>query len=101
MHEREDPPSGEAPAKEFTSRFGISREMTDEEIEDLLTRSWWGSLATVEEGGPYSVPVIYGWDGENFYVAAGAAARSPTSRRTRRCASRSWRPTGSASPGTR
>ena len=70
MHEREDPPSNEAPTKEFTSRFGISREMTDEEVEDLLTRSWWGSLATVEETGPYSVPVIYGWDRENFYVAS-------------------------------
>ena len=63
-------PPSEASAKKFTSRFGISREMTDEEIEDLLTRSWWGSLATVEEGGPYSVPVIYGWDRENFYVAS-------------------------------
>jgi nitroimidazol reductase NimA-like FMN-containing flavoprotein (pyridoxamine 5'-phosphate oxidase superfamily) len=64
-----DPPD-ETPAKKFTSRFGISREMTDEETEDLLTRSWWGSLATVEEAGPYSVPVIYGWDKENFYVAS-------------------------------
>ena len=63
-------PPSEASAKKFTSRFGISREMTDEEIEDLLARSWWGSLATVEEGGPYSVPVIYGWDRENFYVAS-------------------------------
>ena len=70
MHEREDPPSNEAATKEFTSRFGISREMTDEEVEDLLTRSWWGSLATIEETGPYSVPVIYGWDRENFYVAS-------------------------------
>jgi len=63
-------PTSEATTKKFTSRFGVSREMTDEEIEDLLTRSWWGSLATVEEAGPYSVPVIYGWDGENFYVAS-------------------------------
>ena len=89
MHERQDPPSSQAPdedpssetpvegprsseaaARKFTSRFGISREMTDEEVEDLLTRSWWGSLATVEEEGPYSVPVIYGWDRENFYVAS-------------------------------
>jgi nitroimidazol reductase NimA-like FMN-containing flavoprotein (pyridoxamine 5'-phosphate oxidase superfamily) len=54
----------------FTSRFGISREMTDEEVEALLARSWWGSLATVEDGGPYSVPVIYGWDGSDFYVAS-------------------------------
>ncbi len=44
--------------------------MTEEEIEDLLARSWWGNLATVEAGGPYAVPVIYGWDGTDFYVAS-------------------------------
>jgi hypothetical protein len=32
----EGPPPSEAPTKKFTSRFGISREMTDEEVEDLL-----------------------------------------------------------------
>ena len=56
----ESKPEDEGRAGKFTSRFGISREMTDEEVQDLLTRSWWGSLATVEAEGPYSVPVIYG-----------------------------------------
>ncbi len=54
----------------FTSRFGVSREMTGEEIEELLARSWWGSLATVEKDGPYDVPVIYGYNGRDFYVAS-------------------------------
>ncbi len=54
----------------FTSRFGVSREMTGEEIEELLARSWWGSLATVEKDGPYAVPVIYGYNGRDFYVAS-------------------------------
>ncbi|MEE8447285.1 MAG: pyridoxamine 5'-phosphate oxidase family protein [Gemmatimonadota bacterium] len=56
--------------QQFTSRFGVSREMTGEEIDALLTRSWWGSLATVEKDGPYAVPVIYGYDGQDFYVAS-------------------------------
>lgn len=64
----------ETPQK-FTSRFGISREMTDEEVEHLLGRCWWGNLATAEEGGPYAVPVIYGWDGEDFYVASRAGRK--------------------------
>lgn len=54
----------------FTSRFGVSREMTGEEIEELLARSWWGNLATVEKDGPYAVPVIYGYSGQDFYVAS-------------------------------
>lgn len=56
--------------RQFTSRFGVSREMTGEEIDALLARSWWGSLATVEKDGPYAVPVIYGYDGQDFYVAS-------------------------------
>ncbi len=56
--------------QQFTSRFGVSREMTGEEIDALLARSWWGSLATVEKDGPYAVPVIYGYDGQDFYVAS-------------------------------
>jgi nitroimidazol reductase NimA-like FMN-containing flavoprotein (pyridoxamine 5'-phosphate oxidase superfamily) len=59
----------------FESRFGISREMTDEEVTDLLERSWWGSLSTVEEDGPYAVPVIYGWDGDDFYIASRAGRK--------------------------
>ncbi len=59
-----------ADTRKFTSRFGVSREMTGEEIEVLLARSWWGSLATVEKEGPYAVPVIYGYNGRDFYVAS-------------------------------
>ena len=61
--------------KKFESRFGISREMTDEEVSALLERSWWGNLATVEEDGPYAVPVIYGWDGDDFYIASRAGRK--------------------------
>lgn len=59
-----------ADTPKFTSRFGVSREMTGEEIEELLARSWWGSLATIEKDGPYAVPVIYGYNGRDFYVAS-------------------------------
>ncbi len=59
-----------ADTRKFTSRFGVSREMTDEEIEEFLARSWWGSLSTVEKDGPYAVPVIYGYNGRDFYVAS-------------------------------
>lgn len=50
-------------------RFG-STEMERTEIEALLERNWWGTLATSLDGEPYGVPVVYGYDGEQFYVAS-------------------------------
>lgn len=66
--------SGDAPKSERegapeSARFG-SRELDDEETEALLRRGWWGTLATSADGKPYGVPVVYGYDGDAFYVAS-------------------------------
>lgn len=50
-------------------RFGGSRELAAHEADDFLRTSSWGVLATVEEGRPYAVPVVYGYDGAVVYVA--------------------------------
>jgi len=55
-------------------RFG-SRELTPEEIEAVLARNWWGTLATSVDGQPYGVPIVYGYDGEHFYVASAAGRK--------------------------
>ncbi len=36
--------------------------------DDVLGSGYWGVLTVVEAGGPYAVPVIYGWDGGIAYV---------------------------------
>lgn len=52
-----------------SARFG-SKELDAAEVEALLRRGWWGTLATSADGDPYGVPVVYGYDGEAFYVAS-------------------------------
>lgn len=47
-----------------------SREMDEAEVREHLRRNWWGDLATVGDGRPYAVPVVYGWDGDHFWIAA-------------------------------
>lgn len=44
--------------------------MGEGEVEALLEEGWWGVLATAADGVPYGVPVVYGFDGERFWVAA-------------------------------
>ena len=55
-------------------RFG-SRELDPAEIEAVLERNWWGTLSTSVEGQPYGVPIVYGYDGEHFYVASAAGRK--------------------------
>ncbi|MFV1988907.1 MAG: pyridoxamine 5'-phosphate oxidase family protein [Gemmatimonadota bacterium] len=50
-------------------RFG-SGELTAADVEAVLARNWWGTLATSVDGQPYGVPIVYGYDGEHFYVAS-------------------------------
>jgi nitroimidazol reductase NimA-like FMN-containing flavoprotein (pyridoxamine 5'-phosphate oxidase superfamily) len=49
--------------------FRELRALDQDEIRVFLDRHWWGVLSTVEEPYPYAVPVVYGYDGEYFYVA--------------------------------
>jgi len=55
-------------------RFG-SRELASAEIEAVLERNWWATLATSVDGQPYGVPIVYGYDGEHFYVASAAGRK--------------------------
>jgi len=55
-------------------RFG-SRELEPDEIEAVLERNWWGTLATSLDGQPYGVPIVYGYDGEHFYIASAAGRK--------------------------
>lgn len=52
-----------------SGRFA-SREMEEDEVREHLRRNWWGDLATVGDGRPYAVPVVYGWDGDHFWIAS-------------------------------
>ncbi len=49
--------------------FRESRALADDEIRRFLDRNWWGVLSTLEERFPYAVPVVYGYDGDHFYIA--------------------------------
>lgn len=60
------------PEREAETQGGgrfASETLSEAEVAALLERNWWGTLATAAEGRPYAVPVVYGWDGERFYVA--------------------------------
>ena len=60
----------EASAAKGRVRFGDSRPIGESEVQELLERNWWGVLATLGDGHPYAVPVVYGYDGKHFYIAS-------------------------------
>lgn len=53
-----------------------TREMDAGEVRAFLRSRAWGVLATVDESGPYAVPVGYGFDGEALYVATGPGRKA-------------------------
>ena len=48
-----------------------AKQLSRAEIEDILKRNCWGVLAMVDDGTPYSVPIIYGYNGDDFVFANG------------------------------
>lgn len=48
-----------------------SRDMSAEEIEEILERNYWGVLSTAAEGEPYAIPIIFGRRGDVFYAVVG------------------------------
>lgn len=36
--------------------------------DDVLAAGYWGVLTVVDAGGPYAVPVVYGWEAGAAYV---------------------------------
>jgi nitroimidazol reductase NimA-like FMN-containing flavoprotein (pyridoxamine 5'-phosphate oxidase superfamily) len=57
-----------AGASERRMRQFESRALAEAEVEAFLQEHSWGVLATSLEDVPYSVPVIYGYDGRVFYI---------------------------------
>jgi uncharacterized protein len=47
------------------------RELSPEEIDELLKRGFWGVLATSVNDEPYGVPIIYAYDDGAIYIANG------------------------------
>ncbi len=52
------------------SRFKASIPMDAAGIADCLCANRWGTLATIHDGRPYAIPLIFGWDGELLYFIA-------------------------------
>jgi uncharacterized protein len=52
-------------------RNGAVREMEQAEAHQFLMRHEWGVLGTAGQGIPYGVPVSYGFDGQDLFVASG------------------------------
>lgn len=76
---RDEVTKGETPASAAGSaphsRFKASRPMDAAGIEACLEANRWGVLATVADGQPYAVPLIYGWNGETLYFVASAGRK--------------------------
>jgi nitroimidazol reductase NimA-like FMN-containing flavoprotein (pyridoxamine 5'-phosphate oxidase superfamily) len=53
-----------------------ARQLNQSEIEEILARNCWGVLAMVEDGVPYAVQIIYGYDGNNFVFANGPGRKA-------------------------
>ena len=43
--------------------------MNDRDIDHLLDDRGWGVLSLAEDGRPYSIPVSFGYDGRDVYLA--------------------------------
>lgn len=64
--------SGRAPGPgSRASAPGQPRELAPHEVEAFLRAHRWGVLSTVEREKPYAVPVIYGFDGQQFFFVSG------------------------------
>lgn len=60
----EPTPAGEqAPPK----RSRLSRPLTDEEVAGVIGGNFVAVMATVADGQPYAVPIIYGYEDRTFY----------------------------------
>ncbi len=49
-------------------RSRMSRPLTDEEVAGVIAGNFVGVLATVGDGEPYAVPIIYGYEERAFYA---------------------------------
>jgi uncharacterized protein len=53
-----------------------ARDLDSAECTALLRHARWGILATSGERHPYAVPVAYGFDGEQIYIAMGDGTKT-------------------------
>lgn len=47
----------------------IGTPMDTDDIDDLLESNGWGVLSLARDDEPYSIPVSFGYDGEDVYIA--------------------------------
>jgi nitroimidazol reductase NimA-like FMN-containing flavoprotein (pyridoxamine 5'-phosphate oxidase superfamily) len=59
-------------------RSRTARELTEEEVLELIASNYVAVLATIGEGQPYAVPLIYGYEGGAFFsvLSPGRKARN-------------------------
>ncbi len=58
------------------SRGPVPRELKPEECRDLIARNYLAALATVGDGQPYAVPLIYGFEGDKFFFVVGQGRKT-------------------------
>jgi nitroimidazol reductase NimA-like FMN-containing flavoprotein (pyridoxamine 5'-phosphate oxidase superfamily) len=61
-----EPTGGEEQAQGARSR--MARPLTDQEVRELIAGNFIGVLATVGDGQPYAIPLIYGYEEGAFYA---------------------------------
>jgi hypothetical protein len=52
--------------------------MSSEDIDDLLVSQGYGILSLCREGAPYSIPISFGYDGEDVYFGLLEDSPEPT-----------------------
>jgi len=69
------PASGEKEEPEARNAHG-TRRMEPRELREFLASQRWAILATANGAQPYAVPVAYGYDGRDFFVATGPGRKA-------------------------
>jgi nitroimidazol reductase NimA-like FMN-containing flavoprotein (pyridoxamine 5'-phosphate oxidase superfamily) len=58
------------------ARGPIPRQLTPDESRALIARNYLATLATVGEGQPYGIPLIYGFEDDQFFFVVGRGRKT-------------------------
>lgn len=53
-----------------------ARALVDDEVREVVARNFIGVIATVSDGQPYAVPIIYGYDDDAFFALLAPGRKS-------------------------
>jgi nitroimidazol reductase NimA-like FMN-containing flavoprotein (pyridoxamine 5'-phosphate oxidase superfamily) len=59
-----------------SGRPAAPRRLSPEECRALIARNYLAVVATVGDGEPYAIPLIYGCEGDRFYFVTGAGRKT-------------------------